>query len=212
MEFTIADGAVALVVLLSGVLAYSRGFTRELFAIAGWIIAAVAAFYGTPYVEPLMREIPVVGDFLASSCVISVIAAFALVMAVCLLILSVFTPLFSTLVLDSAFGPVDKVLGFLFGIARGILLIAVAYLIFTNLSAENSVPEIENAASKQLMDESAAILEANLPASVPTWFGERIDALMAPCAGDAPAPAPETTTDAPATGEQPAEGTGTTGN
>lgn len=192
MQFTFIDGAVALIIILSGVLAWSRGFTREVFAIGGWILAALAAFYFTPMVEPLMREIPVVGDFFASSCVISTIAAFTLIVALCLLILSVFTPLFSTLVLDSAFGLLDKVLGFVFGVARGILLVAVAYLIFTNLSAEATIPELENAGTRPLMEESAALIEETLPDSVPDWFGDRIDALMLPCAGSVPTQTPAT--------------------
>lgn len=199
MSFTFIDGAVALIVILSGVLAFSRGFTREVFAIGGWIIAIVAAFYFTPMLEPLMREIPAVGEFLASSCVISTIAAFTVIVGLCLLILSVFTPLFSTVVLDSAFGFVDKVLGFLFGIARGILLIAVAYLIFSNLSAEEAIPELESAATRPLMQESAAMLENVLPESVPAWFSERIDALMLPCSGEVPTPSSTSETEAPAT-------------
>ena len=37
---------------------------REVMAIAGWIAAAVLAFIFAPQVEPLVSEIPVVGDFL----------------------------------------------------------------------------------------------------------------------------------------------------
>lgn len=197
MQFTFVDGAVALIVILSGVLAYSRGLTREIFAIGGWIVAAIAAFYFTPMVEPLMREIPYIGEFLASSCVISTIAAFTLIVGLCLLVLSVFTPLFSTMMLDSAFGVIDKILGFFFGVARGVLLIAVAFLIFTNLSAEETIPQLETSATRPLMEESAAVLERTLPDSVPAWFSERIDALMRPCAGDVPT--------APATEQQPAQ-------
>ena len=43
MNFTYVDAAVAVVTLLSAFLAYNRGFTRELFAIGGWILAAFAA-------------------------------------------------------------------------------------------------------------------------------------------------------------------------
>lgn len=197
MEFTFVDGAVALIIILSGVLAFSRGLTRELFAIIGWIIAAVAALYFAPAVEPLMHEIPAVGDFFASSCVISTIAAFTLIVALCLLVLSVFTPFFAGVVADSAFGIVDKILGFVFGVLRGLLLIAVAFLIFINLSAEESIPQLETAATRPLMEESAAVIQENLPDGVPEWFGERIDALMAACRGSAPA-APAGTDDAPA--------------
>ena len=39
--FTIIDGVVAVVIVLSALLAYSRGIVREAMAILGWIAAAV---------------------------------------------------------------------------------------------------------------------------------------------------------------------------
>ena len=125
MEFTIVDAAVAVIVLVSGALAYSRGFTRELFAIGGWVIAFIVAYYLAPAVEPLVREIPVVGQTLANSCLIAISAAFFLIVAIALVVLSIFTPLIANLVLDSVLAPIDRLLGFLFGIARGALLVAI---------------------------------------------------------------------------------------
>jgi len=187
MDFTVVDAGVAVITILSGVLAYSRGFTRELFAIAGWIVAAIAAFFIAPALEPLIREVPVVGSFLAASCVISMIAAFTIVVALALLVLSIFTPLIAGLVLDSALGPLDRILGFVFGIARGLVLIAIAFLIYTNLSGVEAWPPLDNAASRVVFEESAAVLEQNLPDSIPSWFSERIDALMVNCGDITPA-------------------------
>lgn len=194
MQFTLVDGVVAVVTLLSAFLAYQRGLTREILAIGGWIVAALAAFYFAPMVEPLIRELPLVGEFLATSCVISMIASFALVVAAVLLVLAVFTPIFSSAILQSALGPVDRALGFLFGVVRGVVLIAVAYLIYTNLSGEEVIPALENAASKPIFDEAAAMIDRYRPEQMPAWFSERIDALMAPCG-------PEGGTAAPATDE-----------
>ena len=188
MQFTYIDAAAAVIVLLSGILAYSRGLTREAFAIGGWILAGLAAFFFAPQVEPLMREIPMVGEFFAEQCIFSMLAAFALILAAGLLVLAVFTPIFSSVVLESALGPVDRVLGFLFGIARGVLLIAVAYLIYINLSGEEILPAIANAASKPMMDQAAGVLDQYRPEEVPGWFSQRVEALMSPCTGDAPPP------------------------
>jgi membrane protein required for colicin V production len=199
MNFTYVDGAVAIVTLVSAFLAYNRGFTRELFAIGGWILAALAAFYFAPMVEPLIRELPVVGERLADSCIISMIVAFTLVVALALLVLAVFTPIFASIVLESALGPVDRVLGFLFGVARGIALIAIAYMIYGYISVDNfeealanpevsatfNEPLIDDSASKQFLDEAAAVIDENRPDELPGWFTARIDALMAPCQGGA---------------------------
>ena len=218
MDFTVVDAGVAVIALVSGALAYGRGFTREMFALAGWAGAAVAAFYLAPMLEPLIREAPVIGSYLAASCVISIIAAFTIVVAVALLILSMFTPLVSGLVLDSMLAPIDRMLGFLFGLLRGLVLIAVAFLIYTNLSGVEAWPPLDNAASRTIFEESAAILEQSLPDSIPDWFGARIDDLMVNCGDELPAAtSPEagdvgTGTTGTGTTDTGTTGTGTSGN
>jgi len=184
MNFTYVDAAVAIVVLLSAYLAWNRGLTREFFAICGWALAALAAFFLAPKLEPLMREIPGIGPPLARSCVISMIASFALIVALGLLILSVFTPVFASIVRDSALAPIDRTLGFLFGVARGVLLLAVAYMIYTALSGDEIVPALENAVSKPMFEEAAALIDHHRPEQMPAWFSERVDTLMAPCNED----------------------------
>ena len=89
-SFNLIDGLVVLLVLISALLAYSRGLVRELMAIAGWVAAAVLAFIFAPQLMPLVKEIPMVGPILADSCELAIIAAFATVFAISLVILSFF--------------------------------------------------------------------------------------------------------------------------
>ena len=185
MDINYVDGGVAAILLISAIMAYSRGFTREVLAIAGWLIAAAVAAFLTPMVEPLIRELPAVGSFLASSCVLSVITAFTLVMALGLLIMAVFTPVFSSMVLDSVFGPIDRMLGFVFGVARGALLIVIAFLLYEALvgNPQEFAPLAESQSFPYITD-IAARLEAAMPTEMPPWLADRVDALMAPCAGE----------------------------
>src|SRR3990167_8663504 len=108
--FTLVDAGVAGIIVLSAILAYSRGFVRE--AMAGWVGAAFLAFLFAPSAQPLVKEIPVLGNFLGDSCELSIIAAFAAVFAIGLVLASLFTPLFSSVVQRSALGGLDQGLGF----------------------------------------------------------------------------------------------------
>ena len=110
--FTLVDAVVAGVIVLSAILAYSRGLVREGMAILGWILAAIVARMFAAPVQPLVKELPVVGDFLADSCELSIIAAFAAVFAVALIIASLFTPLLSSAIHRTALGGLDQGLGF----------------------------------------------------------------------------------------------------
>lgn len=182
MEFTLADGAVALVVLVSAVLAYNRGVTREALAIAGWLIAGLAAFYFAPMVSPLVLEIPVVANILRSSCTLTVLASFAIVFAAALLILSIFTPVLSSAVQDTILGPIDRALGFLFGIARGVLLIGVLYLLYDTLVNESErIAMIDRSFSHGFIADAAEAIREQAPTAMPDWLQTRIDQLMGEC-------------------------------
>ncbi|HET7410006.1 MAG TPA: CvpA family protein [Paracoccaceae bacterium] len=183
MTFTYVDAIVAAIVAISAFLAYSRGLTRELLAIGGWILAALLAFYLAPAFAPIVAEIPWLGPKLAGSCLILMIASFSIIVAFGLLLLAVFTPIFASAVLDSVLGPVDRVLGFLFGIARGLLLVAVGYLIYDSFVGGESVPALENAASRGIFEETAQLIDQYRPREMPPWLENRISALTAPCGG-----------------------------
>lgn len=182
MTFTYVDAIVAGVVAISAFLAWSRGLTRELLSIGGWIIAALGAVYLAPLAAPLVAEIPWLGPKLAGTCLMLMIASFSLILALFLLLLAIFTPIFASAVTRSLLGPVDRALGFLFGIARGLLLIAVGFLLYENFAAGDELPpEIANAASRGLFIETAAMVEQYRPREVPVWLENRVSALTTPC-------------------------------
>lgn len=179
--FTIIDGVVALVIILSALLAYGRGFVREAMAIVGWIAAAVLAFLFAPQVEPLVREIPVVGDFLADSCELSVIGAFALVFAVVLIVLSLFTPLFSSLVQRSVLGGLDQALGFVFGVARGVLLVAVAFFVYETVMTGQQFTIVDESRSAVVFSQFTDQIEDQNPEAALGWITTRYEALVGAC-------------------------------
>ena len=57
--FTVVDGVVAVIIVMSALLAYSRGLVREILAIAGWVRAAVVAFIFAAAGAAAGQEIPV---------------------------------------------------------------------------------------------------------------------------------------------------------
>lgn len=195
--FTIVDAGVAVILLMSAILAYSRGFVREVFAILGWVAAAFLAFTFAHQAEPLVKQIPVLNKYLDNSCELSTIASFAVVFAASLLIVSIFIPVFSTMVQRSALSGVDQALGFLFGVARGVLLVAVAFVVYNRLVADQAVPMIDNSRSAKVFASFEGKLNAQVPSDAPGWIAARYNDLVGNCAGagtPTPAPAPDATT------------------
>lgn len=179
--FTAIDGVVAVVILLSAILAYSRGFVREAMAIAGWIVAAVVAFIFAPQAEPLMREIPVLGEFIGDSCEISILAAFAAVFAVALVAVSFFTPLLSSAVQNSVLGGIDQGLGFLFGAARGVLLVAVAFFVYGMVVTNDDYPIVDQSRSADIFASFTDRIAETDPDKALGWLTSQYEELVGDC-------------------------------
>lgn len=207
MEFTIVDAVVAVVIIVSAILAYSRGLVREVLAIGGWIAAAVLAYIFAPQAEPLMKEVPILSDVIGGSCEISMIAAFAAVFALGLIVMSIFTPLFSSMVQRSAVGGIDQGLGFFFGVLRGILLVAIALLVYDRVVVGQPFEMVDNSQSAQIFAQLQTSLAEQIPEEAPGWITARYEELLGHCEAGAnpepltPAePAPGAETEAPAAG------------
>jgi membrane protein required for colicin V production len=179
--FTIIDGVVAVVIVVSALLAYSRGFVREALAIAGWIGAAILAFIFADRVQPLIRQIPYLGDFIGESCELSIIASFAAVFAVALILFSIFTPLFAGVVQRSALGGVDQGLGFLFGVFRGILLVAVAFFVYQTVLAAQRIDMVEDSRAAAVFARLTGQIEAQDPEAALGWITAQYEGLVGGC-------------------------------
>ncbi|HBG99920.1 MAG: CvpA family protein [Rhodobacteraceae bacterium] len=188
--FNVIDAIVAVVLVLSAVLAYARGLTREVMSIVGWIGAAIVGFIFADEVAPLMREVPVLGGFLAGSCELTVLVAFTAVFAVALIVISFFTPLLSNLLEHLRLGRVDQGLGLVFGLLRGILLVALAFVVYARLG--EGVDMVDESRSAAAFSGAQVWIEARLPEEAPDWIIQTYERLMASCPVPDGPPRPET--------------------
>jgi membrane protein required for colicin V production len=207
-DFTVVDAAALVIVAVSALLAFSRGFIREVLSILGWVAAAVIAFYFAPQAQPLIKEIPYVSGFIGDNCELAILAAFAVVFAFALILTSIFTPLLSGAVQNSALGPIDQGLGFLFGVARGVILIAIAFIVYDRVIAgSEGIAQVDGAKSKALIAQLQVKIEERLEQDQNTavdWITGRFGALTADCSGNV-----EITPVTPETEAAPAEGAAT---
>lgn len=179
--FTLIDAVVAAIIILSAILAWSRGFVRESLSILGWIAAAILAFLFAGTVRPMIAQIPVLEDFLSDSCELSTIAAFAVVFALALVVFSILTPLFSSVVQRSALGGVDQAMGFLFGAARGILIVAIAFIVYDRVVTSQRVPMVDQSRSAQVFSRLSGRMDEQLPDDAPGWIVSRYEQLVRAC-------------------------------
>jgi membrane protein required for colicin V production len=157
MPITLLDIILLLVMLVSGLLAMIRGFMREILSIASWGVAALVTLYSYPRVLPLAKQ------YFASDSVAAAVSAGGIFLAT-LLIVSIITARISDMVLDSRVGALDRTLGFLFGLARGLVIVVVAFLFFAWLVPDRSQPEwVRSAKSKLVLQNTGQWLMSMLP-------------------------------------------------
>ena len=193
MTPTALDFGLLAVMLISGALAMVRGFMREVLSIASWVIAAAVTLYGYSRVLPFVKQY-VQHELLATG--IAVGGLFLLT----LLIVSLFTVKISDLVLDSRIGALDRSLGFLFGLARGLIIMVVAFLFFTWLVPAKTEPDwVKNARSRPILQSTGDWLKGLLPDDPENAILQRLrkprDDEQKPAPDTNPAPTPPGRTD-----------------
>lgn len=124
----ITDIVVVVVLLLSGILAFLRGFMHEILTIIAWIGAIVAVVFGLPYLQPFTLQQLSTHLSINTPMIASIVAGSALFL-VALLVLSLLTRPIVATVNKAALNGLDRSLGFLFGLVRGYLLISLGFLI-----------------------------------------------------------------------------------
>jgi membrane protein required for colicin V production len=145
------------VMLISGLLAMVRGFMREVLSIAAWGCAAVATLYAYPRLLPYAKEY-FNNDYVASGVTIGGVFLLTLI------IISALNVRISDKVLDSRIGALDRTLGFVFGLARGLLIVVVAFIFFDWLVPAKSQPElVQDARSRVVLKSTGDWLMSLLP-------------------------------------------------
>jgi membrane protein required for colicin V production len=195
------DIILVVIMLLSGFLAMVRGFTREVLSIFSWAVAAVAALYLTPKYWTLVESYFPSPGF-------AQIAFAAGVFIIFLIVVSLITLRISDTVLDSRVGALDRTLGFLFGLARGFLLVAIVFILFSALARVQ--PEwVSSARSYPILQQTQVAIESLLPMNPEQYLpgslkpGEQPQGAAPETQGEAaPGAAPDAAPAAPAPAQQ----------
>ncbi|AGA64307.1 Colicin V production protein [Liberibacter crescens BT-1] len=164
MGITLFDIIFLSATLFSAILAMVRGLSREILSIANWACSAAAAYYlYHPLSNYTMQHI----SHQQAALYITAGGIFLIT----LIITSLMTMKVADIIIDSRIGFLDRTLGFLFGWARGLLLLTVAAA-FLNLMVDiNRQPSwISHSKSKPFLDIIIVHLKSFLPEQFTSLF------------------------------------------
>ena len=131
--FSYLDAALIAIVGISGIVAMYRGLTREVLSILSWVAAAAACVY---FVFKYKAEAQQIADQFHAPVLVAQVAVGGIIFLVVLIVVHLITARISDTVLDSRVGAIDRILGLLFGVARGFVLVVIPFMFY-----EQFVPE-----------------------------------------------------------------------
>jgi membrane protein required for colicin V production len=154
----IFDIIVVALMFLSAVIGFIRGFTHEIFTVVGWVTAALATLYLTPLAAPFLRGIfahQIVADLTTAAIIFIITLGF----------FTVVSYYAGRSLRDSHLSIVDQTLGFGFGVLRGVILIALAFLLFAWMweDADDQPDWFAKAHTRPAIEVSALWLQRVIP-------------------------------------------------
>ena len=154
------DIVVIILIALSGLFAFARGFVKEALSVGAWVGAGLAALYALPYSRPIAER------FLTKGMISDVAAGLAVFVTV-LIVLSLMGSAIARRVKDSALSAIDRSLGLLFGLLRGAILACLLFIVVNWALPEANRPVwIKEARTAPLLSIGADKLKALVPPSV----------------------------------------------
>ena len=161
LPVNLIDILVALIIVLSALLAFGRGAAREILGIGAWVGAGVATFFAFPHARPIAR------DLIPDSMLIADVVAGVAVFVVVLVILTIINQIISGRIQRSRGGALDRTLGFIFGILRGAALVCIAYMLFGSVVPQSDWPPwVDEARTLPYIKEGVAALQEVVPEEV----------------------------------------------
>ncbi len=159
------DVLLFIALIFSGGLAYSRGFMREILAIGTWILAGLFTRVGAETLSPIMA------NMFGTSSVVGSIISYIIVFVFGIFVASFIIKKLATKLHETDFKSADKSLGFIFGLARGFLLVSGVYIgVLWFFPQENERPHwVVNSRSRPLLRQGAVLIDSLfIPNTIPS--------------------------------------------
>jgi membrane protein required for colicin V production len=162
------DITLIVIMLISAFLAMVRGFMREILSLAGWAAAAGAAVFAY-----LRLTGPALQFFNGANEIVVKAATVFTVAVVALIIVTIITTRISDKILDSKIGALDRTLGVLFGLGRGLIVVAVAFAFYHWWAPNDSYTR--NAKSQGALIATADWLERLMPDNLDVYISDMLN-------------------------------------
>jgi len=154
-----ADIFILGIMLISGFLAFYRGFVREVLAIISWVLAAVITLLAFAPLQPVARDL--LGEGIVADAVLGLVLFLTSLIILTVIVSVIISAVHGRDEEGLGPGPIDRSAGFLFGLARGFLLVVVLAWFWVYWLTDDATPGwLEGAMFQGPVEDSIALLNA----------------------------------------------------
>lgn len=150
------DGIALGIIVVSAIMAFARGFLRELATLGAFIGALAAAYYARKFLNGWVATLLPEGTHPLAPDIILVVTAFLIVYVI---VAWLGQSLSKSIMTNGDIGLFDHIAGLVFGVIRGgIALVFFAVLLSVGLEDDRVPPFIQDSFSYPLLSEAAQIV------------------------------------------------------
>jgi membrane protein required for colicin V production len=162
----ILDIIIIAVIAVSGLVGVFRGLLREIMSLVGWIVSAWLAWSFASTVAPIF-------DSIIQSADVRTAAAFISIFLVSLVLFALVSYFISKIMNKSPLRGMDRTLGMIFGLLRGILIIAILAILIQSTQFAKESWWLDSMLKEYFLLFAAYGMSV-MPAEVSRFFGQKV--------------------------------------
>ena len=150
---SIFDACILFILVISGLISFLRGFTSEALSLLSLIAAIVVTIFGVDYLTSFLR-VYIQSDFMATG------ISYAFIGIISLLIFKTIAQKIGAMIRSSAIGLIDRSLGMIFGLIRGLVIFSFTHLLASIFVQPTDYSFFKEAKSRPLIEYGSSMLSS----------------------------------------------------
>ena len=177
----------SIIILLSMLLSYFRGFLRECFTIAAWLMSAILSLNLAPSLVPFLVKTPFLEELFLGNCPLTMIISFVLSFVISLTFFSLIITFFNlgnpSETERSILANLDKMGGIIFGFGRSILILIFLIIFLQDFFPRSYLPanaaeKLDASLSNKLLMPSKNFIRAKVSNNASIWLSETYELIL----------------------------------
>jgi membrane protein required for colicin V production len=166
-ELNNIDIAIIIITFISSLVAFSRGFVKEILSILGWTFGSIITIYSIPFLRPLSQayiKSQIAADITTSIIIFITFMVFWII----------YSAKLNQKIRSSSLSGLDRGLGFAFGLTKSVLLFTLAFILVNwIIPKDKQIDALKDSKLLPIAEKFADPVEALIPVNIANQVKEK---------------------------------------